>query len=99
MNYIIVRNPAFPLWPAFVSRLLGEEYLYVDVFPKFTDDIRQARVFPSYQWANSYLFNNVTGARREAYADCIVRRTFRADNIPGLSKGTEPVQPEKETKP
>lgn len=81
MNYVIVRNPQSRFLPQRVRAWLGEEYLCVNALPDFTNDIRAARVFPSYQWADSYVHDR-NGALRPYASGCVIRATFRENNIP-----------------
>lgn len=80
MNYLIVRNPQSRLLPQFIRAILGEEYMTVVVQPDFTNDIREARVFPSYQWADAYVHDR-DGKMRPYAHGCIIRMTLRAHTI------------------
>jgi hypothetical protein len=81
MNYIIVRNPQLRLLPGFVRVMLGEEYLTVETFPQFTNEFARARVFPSFQWADSYLHDR-DGNLRPYASGCVIRSTSAPHTIP-----------------
>lgn len=87
INYVVVRNPIPRLLPRFIRVQLGEDYLGVDVKPFFTSDYSQARIFPSYAWADSYVHDR-DGRARPGMQNCTIRTTRDAHTIPQPQGGT-----------
>lgn len=84
-NYVVVRNPVSRLLPRFIRARLGEDYMGVDVNPFFTPDYAQARIFPAYAWADSYVHDR-EGRARPGMRGCVIRAVRDAHTIP---QGTE----------
>jgi hypothetical protein len=80
-NFVIVRNPVTRLLPRFIRVYLGEDYMGVDVDPFFTTDYREARIFPSYRWADSYVHDR-DGRARPGMEQCLIRAVHDAHTIP-----------------
>lgn len=81
MNYVVVRNPQSRFLPQRVRAWLGEEYLCVSALADFTGDFSKARIFPSYQWADSYVHDR-NGALRPYASGCVIRATRLEHTIP-----------------
>lgn len=91
INYIVVRNPAPRFLPGFVRRLLGEMYLEIDdCRPCFTSDPKRARVFPSHEWADTYVHDR-DGRVRPYASGVVIRATLRRHTIPGPDRATQEV--------
>jgi hypothetical protein len=86
MAWLVVRN-ARPrgllgaAW-AFLRGAPPPEYLGVTVRPFWHPDIELARVFPSFEWANSYCVDETAKARSFALGRVTVEWTERLPNIP-----------------
>jgi hypothetical protein len=80
-NYVIVRNPKSLLLPRSLRVRLGEIYMGVDIDPFFTSDYAQARVFPSFKWADTYLHDQA-GRVRPGMQGCVIRACRDAHTIP-----------------
>lgn len=83
ISYVVVRNPAPRLLPRFIRRALGECYLAIeDNRPVFTPEWHAARVFPSHEWADTYVRDRDGRVRPYATGAVVIRSTFRRHNIP-----------------
>lgn len=71
-GYIIVGNPKPRILPQKARAWLGERYMFVSVYPHWTDSLAVARRFVGIESANLYIFKE-DGTRRIGMDNAIVR--------------------------
>lgn len=72
ISFIVVNNPRLRILPRWLRARLGEQYMIVDIYPKWTSDISQARRFRTYAGADGYI-NRIDGVRFAGMQAAIIR--------------------------